>query len=213
MFTSLLKQFKSLWWDVFTLNLMPVHIHTVYYNLYFSQNKLGKHTKNTQHLDCINVVWAGWWYMNELVNQTKPEHCKSCVSTFGVAADVRLNECWGVQPKLPALHIWHLPEQIGHLLNDCLLRPLLPFFFLSHLHVLLAGCLFFPVQSTYVHILHTCTGLCRIIFKVCTNKCGGGCLLEWWGNVDHWEVELALQSFPLMRKIDWLILIFGWLST
>lgn len=41
--------------------------------------------------------------MNELVNRADPEHCKSYVSTFGAAADVRLNECWGVQPKLPAL--------------------------------------------------------------------------------------------------------------
>lgn len=143
--------------------------------------------------------------MNELVNQANPEHCKSCVSTFGAAADVRLNECWGVQPKLPALHIWHLPEQIGHLLNDCLLWPLLPFFFLSHLRLLLAGCFFPPVQLTFVHILHSCTGLCRIIFKVRTIycKCGGGWLLECWGNVDHWEVKLGGWNWHFKASLWW----------
>lgn len=35
----------------------------------------------------------------------EPEHCKSCVSVFGAAADVRLNECWGEQPKFPEVHI------------------------------------------------------------------------------------------------------------
>lgn len=43
--------------------------------------------------------------MNELVKLVDPEHSKSCVSTFSAAADVRLNECWGVQSKLPELHI------------------------------------------------------------------------------------------------------------
>lgn len=88
------------------------------------------------------------WWTKLILNTVNP-----VVSTFGAAADVRLNECWGVQQKLPALHIWHLPEQIWHLLNDCLLRPPRPFFFLSW-HAVIACRLSFFLCSVdiYQHI-------------------------------------------------------------
>jgi len=115
------------------------------------QNKPWTRTLNTRPV--LNAAQACRWYTMEPVNRAQPERCKSCVSPLGAAAHVKLKECLGEQPKLTALHIWHSPEQIGHLLKDRLQRPPLPGI-LSPLSLSVTACLFVFLNTALLTFVH-----------------------------------------------------------
>lgn len=142
------------------------------------------------------------WWTNLILNTVNPVFC-----TFGAAADVRLNECWAVQPKLPALHIWPLPEQIRHLLNDCLLQPPLQLFFLSYLRLLLADSFFPPALSTYVHVYCTHVQGCpeitifTVIFKVHTIWARRGLVIKVMGKYGSLGGENCIDLSPFLTGL------------